>query len=95
MVEAMKKLSAILSGLVVACLIAWKLAEIYMLTHTSLHPDPATGHTVPVVFARVVSDSPSYLTTPQVWMMTGLLSVLLLCGVAYGIVSLIERRDRA
>lgn len=91
----MRKLSTILSGLVVACLVAWKLAEIYMLTHTSLHPDPASGHTEPVVFARVVSDSPSYLTMPQMWVMIGLGSVLILCAVAYGIVSLIERRDRA
>jgi hypothetical protein len=90
----MKKLSAILSGLVVACLVAWKLAEIYMLTHSGLRPDPATGHTEPVVFARVISDSPSYLTVQQMWVMIGLGSVLVLCAVAYAIVSLIERRNR-
>ena len=87
----MKKLAAYISGALIAGLVATELAHIALLTTASSTPDRTSGRTQAVLIAPEVSHSASYITTPQILLLVGLGSVVVLCFAALMVLNVLER----
>lgn len=90
-----KRLASILMSLVTGGFVAVELAKLYVQFHASSTPDPASGRTEPVLFAPEISHSWDYATPGQVWLLAGLTATVLLCFVAWAVVSWLGRAEPA
>jgi hypothetical protein len=86
-----KRLASILASAVTAGLVLSAMAKLYVQFGASTKPDPASGRTEPVLFAPRISHSWDYATSGQVWLLIGLTSTVLVCFVAWAILTWLDR----
>jgi hypothetical protein len=87
--------SSILRSMVLGGLVVSALARLLILFTASPVPDPASGRTVPSLFAPQISSDWDYITPLQNWLMIVLASATLACFVAWVVVAWRERRQDA
>ena len=82
-----KRIASILASTITAGLVAAELVKIHILTDSSPVPDAAGGHAVPVLIAPEISRSWDYATNGQAWLLAGLTATVLVCFVAWAVLT--------
>ncbi|MDQ0466018.1 hypothetical protein QO010_003811 [Caulobacter ginsengisoli] len=88
----MKKLSTLFWGLTLAALVGFSLVQVLIQPSAANAPDGAGGRTEAVVFGRLVSNAPQYVTQQQVWLMSAAGLALFGCVIAWLAIAWFERR---
>jgi hypothetical protein len=90
-----KRIASILASMVTAGLLRAELVKVYILTDSTPAPDAAGGHTVPVQIAPEISRSWEYATNVQAWLLAGLTATVLVCMVAWAVLTWVGRYEGA
>jgi hypothetical protein len=88
----MRKLKHGLQIAVVGSMVAVAAAKLVLQYRSSTDPDPSSGRVQPVNLAPRMSDDWDYVTSTDMLVYGGLLSTVLLLFLAWGVISLIDRR---
>lgn len=84
--------SAFLYGSIAGMMVG-KGLSVLVLGNASPAPHPASGWTMPYVFAPSISDSPSYITNLQGWVLAAAFGTAVLCCLVWAGLGVRDRFD--